>query len=320
MSEKVYETIENLGVVPVVSINDADRSEGLAQALIEGGIPCVEITFRTAAAEESIRRINKAFPDMLIGAGTVLTIEQCEAAIKAGASFIVSPGLDPEIVKWCQAHDVPVIPGVCTASEVQKAVSLGLEVLKFFPAEASGGVRMVNDLCGPFPKVKFMCTGGINLLNLADYAASPKVISVGGSWMAKTDMIEKQQWKEITALCQQSLCSVQGFKFIHFGINTPCFDDACDAASKFWVFGMKPDVRSASTFMDSSIEIMHSMFKGKCGHVGFSCFDVERSLSYLSSRGFTVDSDSIKLDEKGRIKVAYLKQEIAGFAIHLVRA
>ncbi|MCQ2411353.1 MAG: bifunctional 4-hydroxy-2-oxoglutarate aldolase/2-dehydro-3-deoxy-phosphogluconate aldolase [Sphaerochaetaceae bacterium] len=318
--DDLIKVVNGIGIVPVIVLNDPAKAVPLAKALIAGGIPCIEVTFRTAAAEASIKAINAEVPEMLLGAGTVITIEQAEKAIAAGAKFIVSPGLDENIVKWCQERDVPVFPGVCTASEVQKAVSLGLNILKFFPAEASGGVNMIKNLCGPFPQVKFMTTGGISPANLAEYAACPFVTAVGGSWMAKADLIEKEDWATITAMCREAVCAMNGFQFIHFGINTPSAEDASKAADCLSIFGMQKKVGNSSTFMNAEIEVMHSMFKGECGHIGFKCYNVERSINYLSNYGFTVDEETVKTDAKGKIKVAYLKQQVAGFAIHLVKA
>lgn len=320
MFEDITKKIESLGIVPVVVINDSSKAVPLAKAVFDGGINGIEVTFRTAAAEESIRLIHRAFPEMTVGAGTVLTIDQAERAVKAGAQFIVSPGFDEEIVNWCKDKGVLPIPGVCTASEIQKGVKLGLSILKFYPAEASGGVNMVKNLSAPFPQVKFMPSGGISLSNVAEYAACSSVAVIGGSWMAKTDLIDSENWEMITNLCKQSMTAIQGLSLIHFGINTDSIDEARKAASRFEVFGLCSKEGSASTFMDSTIELMHTMFRGKHGHIGFKCFNVERTLEYLRRYGFTPAQDSIKLNEKGKIKVVYLNEEVEGFALHLVRA
>lgn len=205
MFEEIYEQIDKLGVVPVVVINDAAKAVPLAKAILDGGINCIEVTFRTAAAEEAIGLIHKAYPQMLLGAGTVITLEQAEKAVKAGASFIVSPGFDPEIVSWCQKKQIAVVPGVSTATEVQLGVKMGLSVLKFFPAEAAGGVKMIKNLCGPFPQVKFMATGGISMDNTAQYATSPHVLAVGGSWMVKSNLIDEENWDTVSKLCSEAL-------------------------------------------------------------------------------------------------------------------
>ena len=214
---ELFNFFHTLGIVPVVKIDDSKKATALAGAMIRGGINCAEVTFRTDAAEEAIRLMTKAYPEMVIGAGTVLNPETAERAVKASASFIVSPGLDEDTVRWCQKHDVPITPGVCTASEVQKAINLGLKTLKFFPSESSGGVKMLKDLSGPFPSVRFMTTGGINPDNLADYAKCPTVLAVGGSWMVKADLINNDKWDEIEALCREAVMKMQGFEFAHMG-------------------------------------------------------------------------------------------------------
>lgn len=320
MFEEMTKKIAEIGVVPVVVINDSAKAVPLAKAILKGGINTIEVTFRTNAAEESIKLIHNAIPEMVLGAGTVITIDQAKKAVDAGSKFIVSPGLDGDIVQWCKKNEVAVIPGVCTASEVQSAVKMGLNTLKFFPAEASGGVNMIKNLCGPFPQVKFMTTGGISPTNLAEYAACEHVLAAGGSWMVKSSLIETENWDEITRLCREAILKAQGFEFIHFGINTNSIDDAKKAALGFASFGMDARIGNSSTFMDTTIELMHSQFRGTHGHIGYRCFNVERSLKYLSSYGFTPAKDTIKLDSKGRIKVVYLNEEIEGFAIHLVRA
>lgn len=208
-NDKLNEVIRSVGVVPVIALNDAAKAVPLATALLAGGIPCIEVTFRTAAAEDAIKAIHKEVPEMYLGAGTVISIEQAEKAVAAGARFIVSPGLDEEIVRWCQDRDIAVFPGTCTATEVQRAVKLGLTTLKFFPAEAAGGVNMIKNLCGPFPQVKFMTTGGISMANIAQYQACKHVVAVGGSWMAKADAIDAEKWDEITAKCAEAVAAMK---------------------------------------------------------------------------------------------------------------
>ena len=209
MMKTLEERFYDYAVVPVVVLNDADDAIPLADALIKGGLPCAEVTFRTDAAEESIRRICESFPDMLVGAGTVLTTKQVERAYKAGAKFIVSPGFDPEIIDCCISIGLPVLPGCITPSEIAQAVKRGLKVVKFFPAEQSGGVAMIKAMAAPYSMVKFMPTGGISTKNLADYLSCDKILCCGGSWMVKEDLIKsgsfdkiKDMTKEATALAR----------------------------------------------------------------------------------------------------------------------
>ena len=186
---EVLEKIQKIGIVPVVVLNDAKDAAPLAKALCDGGLPCAEVTFRTEAAEESIRIMAEQFPQMLVGAGTVLTTEQVDRAVAAGAKFIVSPGFNPEIVNYCLEKEIPIFPGCVTPSEVEQAVKRGLKVVKFFPAEPAGGVSMIKAMAAPYHQLRFMPTGGIGTQNLKDYLGFDKIICCGGSWMVKADLI-----------------------------------------------------------------------------------------------------------------------------------
>ena len=187
---KVLEEISKIGIVPVIALDDVKDAELLAKALIEGEIPCAEVTFRTKAAEESIKIMSSKFPELLVGAGTVLTIEQADKAVAAGAKFIVSPGFNPKVVKHCIEKDIPVTPGCSSPSDVEQAIELGLEVVKFFPAEAAGGLNMIKSMAAPYVNMKFMPTGGINEKNVTSYLDFDKVIACGGSWMVNKDMVK----------------------------------------------------------------------------------------------------------------------------------
>lgn len=199
------EVIQRTGVVPVVVVNDIKDAAPLAKALCEGGLPCAEVTFRTDAAEEAIRIMVTEYPDMLVGAGTVLTIDQVDRAIGAGAKFIVSPGFDPEIVDYCLSREIPVYPGCITPSEVAQAVRRGLKVVKFFPAEQFGGVATIKALAAPYGGIKFMPTGGVNAKNLKDYLMCDKVIACGGSWMVKGSLVSEGKFDEIRDLVKEAV-------------------------------------------------------------------------------------------------------------------
>lgn len=205
----LLESVQKYGVVPVVVLNDAKDAAPLAEALCEGGLPCAEVTFRTDAAEESIRVMANAFPQMLLGAGTVLTTEQTDRAVAAGAKFIVSPGFDPEIVDYCIARDILVLPGCVTPSEVAQAVKRGLEVVKFFPAEQFGGVATLKALAAPYTSLKFMPTGGVSAKNLKEYLGFQKILACGGSWMVKSDLITAGKFDEIKKMTAEAVALVK---------------------------------------------------------------------------------------------------------------
>ena len=202
---EVLEKIQKIGIVPVVVLNDAKDAAPLAKALCDGGLPCAEVTFRTDAAEESIRIMSTEFPQMLVGAGTVLTTEQVDRAVAAGAKFIVSPGLNPKVVKYCIEKGVPVTPGTCTPSELEQAIELGLEVVKFFPAEPAGGLNMIKAMAAPYVGMKFMPTGGINPKNVRDYLAFDKILACGGSWMVKGSLVDAGEFDKIEELTREAV-------------------------------------------------------------------------------------------------------------------
>ncbi len=198
--------ISEIGVVPVIKLNNPERdAANLAKALCEGGVPVAEVTFRAAGADTAIRLMREACPDMLVGAGTVLTTEQVDKAIAAGAQFVVTPGFDPELVAYCQKNELPIYPGCTTPTDYHAALKFGLEVLKFFPAEQSGGLAKIKAMSAPFPMFKVMPTGGISLKNLKEYLSCPVICACGGSYMVTADLIDNNKWDEITELCRKSV-------------------------------------------------------------------------------------------------------------------
>lgn len=203
--DKTIERLSKIGLVPVVKIDRTEDADPLAKALIAGGLPCAEVTFRTDAAEESIRIISEKYPEMLVGAGTVLTTEQVDRALAAGAKFMVSPGLNPKVVSYCQQKNVPIIPGCMTPSEIEQALDLGLSVVKFFPAGAAGGLAMIKAMSAPYVNVKFMPTGGINAANLPEYLSFDRIIACGGSWMVSGKLINEGKFDEIEKLTKEAV-------------------------------------------------------------------------------------------------------------------
>ena len=201
---QILEQIKKIGIVPVVVLDDAKDAKALGQALVDGGLPCAEVTFRTAAAEESIRIMAQEFPQLLVGAGTVLTTEQAERAIAAGAKFIVSPGFNPKVVDFCVNKGVPITPGIQTPTEIEMAIEHGLDVVKFFPAEPAGGLKMIKAVAAPYVNMCFMPTGGINAQNVREYLAYDRIVACGGSWMVKKDLIAAGKFDEVTAMVKEA--------------------------------------------------------------------------------------------------------------------
>ncbi len=207
---QILEEIEKIGIVPVVVLETAEKAVPVAKALQAGGINCAEVTFRTAAAEEAIRNITREMPEMLVGAGTVLTTEQADRAIAAGARFIVTPGYNPRVVDHCIEKNIPIVPGCMDTHAIEMALEAGLDTIKFFPAEAAGGLSMIKALAGPYVNLKFMPTGGINAGNLTEYLSFKKVIACGGSWMVKPALVKAGNYDEITRLTEEAVALVDG--------------------------------------------------------------------------------------------------------------
>ncbi|MDO4553828.1 MAG: bifunctional 4-hydroxy-2-oxoglutarate aldolase/2-dehydro-3-deoxy-phosphogluconate aldolase [Lachnospiraceae bacterium] len=316
---EILEKIQKIGIVPVVVLNDPKDAAPLAKALCEGGLPCAEVTFRTDAAEESIRIMAEQFPEMLVGAGTVLTTEQVDRAVNAGAKFIVSPGLNPKVVKYCVDRDIPVTPGTSNPSDVEQAIELGLEVVKFFPAEAAGGLNMIKSMAAPYTNIKFMPTGGINAKNINEYLAFPKILACGGSWMVKGDLVKAGKFDEITALTREAVMTMLNFKLVHIGINHDNEEDAVKTADAFSsLFGLASKNGNSSVFAGSIIEAMKVNGRGAKGHIAIGTNSVSRAVNYLESQGFHFDMDSAKYNN-GEMNSIYLENEIAGFGVHLVK-
>lgn len=311
--------LQKLGIVPVIKLEDAKDAVPLATALVEGGLPCAEVTFRTAAAEESIRLMREAYPDMLIGAGTVLTTEQVDKAVAAGATFIVSPGLNPKVVSHCIDKGIPITPGCSNPSDIEAAIELGLDVVKFFPAEPAGGLAMIKAMAAPYGNIRFIPTGGINAKNLLSYLDFPKVIACGGSWMVSDEMVKAGEFDKITALAKEAVALMLGFEISHVGINAPNETEANMIAELFAkAFGFSKNNGNNAIFMGTDIEIMKTPYLGKLGHIAVQTNYIDRAIYYLEKQGFRMNEESKKY--KNDILVAvYLEQEFGGFAVHLLQ-
>ncbi len=317
----VVEEFSNIGIVPVIKLDKVENAEKLAAALRAGGINCAEVTFRAKGADQVIARMLKAFPDMMVGAGTVLTVEQAEAATAAGAKFCVAPGLNPKVVSHCLEKGIAFAPGLSSASEIEQAMELGLDFVKFFPAEQAGGVAYIKSVCGPYRNMRFMPTGGITADNLNSYLAYNKIVCCGGSWIVPAKALAEENWDEITRLCREAVDRMLGFELVHVGINCANPEEAEGVADKFQsAFGFAKKVGNSSVFASTYVEMMKSPFRGDNGHIAIATNSVKRAVYQLKLRGFEADETSFKFDKStGELNVAYLKDQFGGFAVHLVK-
>jgi len=316
---KILEKIGEIGIIPVVKIEKAKDALPLGRALIDGDLPIAEITFRTSAAEESIKTLTSELPKLLVGAGTVITVEQTKKAVSAGAKFIVSPGFNPRVVDYCIENSIPVTPGINSPTQIEMALERGIEVVKFFPAEASGGLPLLKSMSAPYTGIKFIPTGGINQNNLCSYLSNNKVLACGGSWMVKANLISSGNFDEITRLTKEAVSTMLGFEFAHLGINEENKDKAFNSAnqlSHFFYFPIK--VGTSSIFAGSGFEVIKNRFLGKHGHIAIATNDIHRAITYLKMKDISILPETAK-EKDGKLKAIYIDQEISGFAIHLLQ-
>lgn len=313
--EKLY----NAAVVPVVVLDNADDAVPTAKALLAGGVDVMEITFRTTAAADSIAAVTKECPEMLVGAGTVITLEQCKKAVSLGAKFIVAPGYNEEVVSWCVENNVPITPGCVTPTEIMAAMAHGLKVLKFFPANIYGGLDAMKALSGPFGSIKFIPTGGVNGKNLSEYISAPFIHAVGGSWLCAKADIAAHNFDKITELCREARKIALGFEFAHMGINTDSAEasmDVCTALNDAFGLGVKEG--NSSNFAGTDVEVTKTPFPGSHGHIAIRSNSLPRAIAELEKRGFAVDLSTAKYKGDKMIAV-YLQREFGGFAVHLLQ-
>ena len=315
--QRVYE----IGIIPVIAFNSVDEALPLCKALMAGGLPAAEVTFRTACAEDCIKKIHEELPDMLLGAGTVLTKDQADRAMAAGASFIVAPGFDPEVCQHVIDKGGIMMPGTATAGEMQQAMNMGCEALKFFPAEANGGVGMLKNIGAALKGARWMCTGGVNAKNVNDYLGYDQIFAVGGTWMCKSDVIKAGDWAKITAQSKEAVDTMLGLKLHHVGVNTGNEEEAAKVAGLIsTMLNMKVAPGNSSIFVgNKEFEIMKKPGRGTNGHIAIGCNNVDRAIYHLTQRGAKFDLDS-KVVKNGKTTACYFADEIGGFAFHLVQA
>ena len=320
MSENFFEKSALFGIIPVIKLDSPDQAVGLAKALIDGGLPVAEITFRTASAQESIRLVREAFPDMLLGAGTVLTVDQAKRATDAGAAFIVCPGFNDAVVTYCVENGIPVLPGCSSPSDIERAISYGIKTVKFFPAEASGGLAAIKAIAAPYTEVQFIPTGGINERNLLEYLAFSKILACGGSWMVPDNLINEGRFDEITRLTANAVRLTLGLKVGHVGVNAANDEDARTVAKLFSIlFGIPPVDIGVGIMLEGAVEVMKGAGPGTHGHIAIGTVSIKRARNYFERHGFTFNEASMKRGANGQPRVLYFAEEVAGFAIHLLQ-
>lgn len=309
-----------IGIVPVVALEDAADALPLGAALKKGGVSAIEVTFRTAAAADAIRLLSREMPELLVGAGTVITKAQADAAIEAGAKFIVSPGFQPELVSYVLSKGVPMCPGTATPGEMEQAMALGLSAVKFFPAEQNGGAPMLKALSAPYRDLLFMPTGGVKLENLRNYLALDRVFACGGTWLATKDDIKAKAFDKITARTREAVKTMLNFRIKHVGINSKDEAEAKKTATLLCsIFDFDYNDTELSVFTGTAVEVMKFMGRGSLGHVAIGADNVDRAEYYLRQRGFSFDESTRRVDAAGRTTFLYLSDEIGGFAFHLTK-
>lgn len=317
---KVIDFISDIGLVPLIVLENENDAAPLGKALVSGGIPIAEVTLRTPAALKVIEAMSRQVPDILVGAGTVHNVEQAKSAVEAGAKFIVTPGFNPKVTAWCQEHEIDIIPGTVTPTDLEQALDMGITECKFFPAEAYGGVKTLKALSGPYKDIMFMPTGGINEDNMLSYLELENVMAVGGSFMAPDKLVREKQWDQISSLCRQSINKMLGFSLLHVGINTKDAEDALSTAQNLSsLFGLPVTEYPGAYFAGSMVEVIKGKFLGANGHMAVLTNNIDRAVAYFTRRGIAFDRETENRDANGRLITIYFKDAIGGFAIHLRR-
>lgn len=310
-----------IGLVPVVKIDNAADALPLARALSRGGLPCAEITLRTPAAPDAIQAIAcECGEDFTVGAGTVLNAADAELAVERGAAFVVSPGFDEGVLEYAASRGIPAVPGVSDATGIMRAQAAGLDTVKFFPAEQSGGVAAIKALSAPFPAMYFMPTGGIGADNMNAYLALPQVACCGGSFMVPPALVREGRFDEIEALTRAAVDKLLGFSLCHIGINYPDSDSAmsdADRLSALFSFGQRE--LPGSCFVSEGFELLKHPGHGRMGHIAVGTHNPERAVFHLTRRGATFEEASAAYEADGRLRLMFLDGDIGGFAVHIVK-
>ena len=318
--QEIMQSIHDIGLLPAVVLDDASHAGPLARALCKGSLPLAEVMLRTQAALACLSAMHKACPEMLLGAGTVFSSQQVIDARNAGASFIVTPGLNPDVVRFCQQENMPVIPGISSASELDLARRLGLHVVKFFPAEPLGGLRTIHALSAVWNDMYFLPRGGIDDHNMQAYLHDERIFAISGTWMVKKELLESGQYDKISEMAHDALRKMLQIHIVHIGINSDTAHGKEIAAA--FADLLDGSVRDAKIiyFGSELVEVMTTArARGTYGHIAIGVSSVSRAIAFFQRKGYDFDESSIVKDEKGRIRLIYFKECIAGFAVHLVQ-
>jgi 2-dehydro-3-deoxyphosphogluconate aldolase/(4S)-4-hydroxy-2-oxoglutarate aldolase len=318
---KIEETLFQLGIIPVVTIENPEDGPRTAKALIEGGLPLMEVTLRTKHALNALEKIASETPEIILGAGTINSVADAKSSLQAGAQFLVSPGFNPSVAEYCLANNIPLFPGVITPSEIEIAIGYGFTTLKLFPAEAAGGLNWLKAISAPYPELRFIPTGGINLNNLNQYLAHPSVLACGGSWLAEKSLISTQKYDEITARTKKATANMLGFKLQHTGIHFKEYQDAYQASQKFMHLINGDQIAIGNSIMvDGMVEFMSGNRFAEKGHVALGTNSIPRAERYFSEqKNIQVLDGSSILDENNEKVAVYLDIQFEGFGVHLVK-
>ena len=315
----IFDKIHDIGLIPVLRIYNPSQAVPLAGSLINGGIPCAAVTYCLKTGKSSIRQIREAYPNMIVGSSTILTPTIAKEAVEAGAQFILTQGFNAEVIDWCREHNVPVIPGVNNEETLQRGLEKGLTTFNFFPCELAGGAHFLRRLHAQYPQARFITSGGVTKGNLATYAKLSNVLAVICPWVAQDEMAEEEQWEQIVEEGKAARLAIQGLEISHIGINNKTRKEADKTVKGLETFGMLAYPGKTSTFMEADLEILDENTDDNLGHITYKCNDVERTLAYLLTKGFTADTTSATIDMNGTIKTIILNETIGGFCIHLAR-
>ena len=319
-NDNIIRRIHDIGILPVIDPVDPDNAVRVAKSICNGGLPAAEVSYRNNAIQNMMIDMKRACPGMLIGAGNIFSGEQIDSALEAGADFITTSALHPDIVRYCQSMDVPVIPGVSDASDIEEAMAMGFDTVKFFLSENSGGISRIKALSAAYGKIKFIPAGEITENDISGYLNEPCVLACCGSWMIDENAIAEKNFEKITELTGRTVNTMLGLTIKHIGINEENGDGAALAGQFAGIFSGKVRETYKGWFGSEYVEIMSKKFtKGRHGHIGIGVNDPDRARRYDEALGYSFDDSTAGYDENGDLEIVYFSGEVGGFALHIVK-